>query len=90
MIKGTDVYKLNSCNDWYGDNFENQINCSCGKLENTLNTPTENDCKDEEESLKPYCIGKYQTGNVCQVDGMCNLPKCTNLSISNPYFVYYY
>ena len=86
MIKGSDVYKLEDCSDWYGESIENQFNCSCG---DTTNLDVK--CDTPEECVKPYCLGKCsgQTSNVCSVPGFESLKKCTNLSLGDPNFIFY-
>ena len=88
MFKGKTAYQLDGCNDWYGESLNNQINCSCGKLEDHLTIPT---CDTDEECLKPYCIGicsNQQNFNKCVVPGI-QLNKCTTFEFGNDKFIYY-
>ena len=89
MIKGQDVYKIEGCGDWYSENFDNQLECSCSdKLESSL---VESKCDNSEECAKPYCLGKCDNKDInsCSVPGIQYLPKCTNFKMGDAQFIYY-
>jgi hypothetical protein len=84
LVTNSDVQRLDGCSDYYGSSFENQLKCSCGKINNS-NTLVKPTCE-TDECFKPYCLGNCDKSlTKCSND---QLYQCTgNIGDSN--FIYY-
>ena len=85
LITNSSIKRLDGCSDWYGSSLKNQLNCSCGKIANSLNKPI---C-DTEECFKPYCIGNDNCNKSISKCSDDQLYQCTGDNMSDPNFIYY-
>jgi len=86
LVTNSGVQRLDGCSDYYGSSIENQLKCSCGKINNS-NTLVKPTC-DTDECFKPYCLGNDNCDKSLSKCSNDQLYQCTgNIGDSN--FTYY-
>jgi hypothetical protein len=85
LVTNSSIKRLDGCSNWYGSSILNQLNCSCGKISNSLVKPI---C-DTEECFKPYCIGNDNCDKSISKCSDDQLYQCTGNSIDDPNFISY-